>query len=224
MDRPRRARARGDGHDRGALAGVPDRVVGGAGHPVVGLAVALGAPATRTATLPGDDQRVRRRLDVPGAVPLRTVDLAVGAAPELLAGDRDRGAAQVDDVVALGWRPATSAAAYPSRASGPVERDTITSNRAVAGVGLRGQLGAAADEGPLPTATIRIGWSRSTTTSPSTSTRTRMNGGFTAVRSGADRVAELAEVDLADPDRRAAAPSTARRGGWPGRRRRRARC
>ena len=46
--------------------------------------------------------RVRRGLDVPGPLPLRAVDLAVGAAPERPAGDRDRAAAQVGRLLAPG--------------------------------------------------------------------------------------------------------------------------
>ena len=86
--------------------------------------------STRSATLPGHDQRVRRGLDPPGAVPLGSVDLAVGAAPELLAGHRHRRAAQVDHVVALGvpagdqlgartrTAPAARSTARPSRRPG----------------------------------------------------------------------------------------------------------
>ena len=60
-----RAGARRDRDDLGALAGVPDRVVGGAGHPVVRLAGrSLGAPCRHgRQTLPGHDERVRRGLD-----------------------------------------------------------------------------------------------------------------------------------------------------------------
>ena len=55
--------------------------------------------------------------------------------------------------------------------------------------------------GPLPTATFSTGWSTSTTTSPSTSTRSRTYGRLEGGQRGADRVAELAEVEpaVADP-------------------------
>ena len=53
---------------------------------------------------------------------------------------------------------------------------------------------------PLPIATIITGRSRSLTTLPSTSTRSRWLGGFEGGEQRADGVAELAEVDLADAD------------------------
>ena len=112
VDMARRAGAGGDGHDGGALAGMADRVVGRPGHPVGRLAVpCLATWSNATERSGGHDQRVRRRLDPPGAVPLRAVDLAVGAAPELLAGHGDGGAAQVDTSSRSGCRPTISAAA-----------------------------------------------------------------------------------------------------------------
>ena len=126
---------------------------------------------------------VRRGLDVPGPLALRAADLAVGRAEELLAGHRDAGPAQVDHVVPLvvvGRRP--GCAAYPNRATTPDRAGDHDVDLAVLGVRLGRELGTAADAGPLPMATISTGWSTSTMTSPSTSTRSRRYGGLNAAR------------------------------------------
>src|SRR3954449_10063435 len=99
--------------------------------------------------VPGDEHRVRRRLDVPRTPTLRTGDLAVGTDPERLAGDRDLLAAQADGVVALAVTATDQVQRVPQASTRPGgERDEHI-GQAVARVGVRGQLGASPHAGAV---------------------------------------------------------------------------
>src|SRR4051794_9867432 len=105
--------------------------------------------ANATGTSGRYDQRVRRRLHPPGAVPLRAVDLAVGAAPELLARHGDGRAPHVDHVVPLGvpaHRESGDVAEPGEGTDRPGHHDV---DPAVAGVRVGGQVGAAPDLGTV---------------------------------------------------------------------------
>ena len=161
--------------------------------------------------------RERARLDVPGPVALGAVELAVGAAVEVLARDADRRPAQVEHVVALvvACRGGT-ARRSPRLAHGPVENDTITSSLPSSGSASGVISAPPPTREPLPMATIRIGCAKSATTWSSTSMRSRTNGGLHGAPS-------IAPSDVARTGR---APSSAglRVARRPGRRRRCARC
>ena len=95
-----------------------------------------------------------------------------------------------------------------------VAKDTITSSLPSLGSASGVIAAPPPTREPLPTATIRIGCAKSATSCPSTSIRSRTNG---RLHRGQQR-----RRGRSRPGR--AASSTCRRCGWPGRRRRRARC